>query len=424
MRPLVLLTACLFLGAVLAGCTGPSDNGFDGDVPAEHAVIETTHGDILVQFYCDEAPLTVENFYVYAQDGFYEGTIFHRIIQGFMIQGGGFTPDGQQKQTRDPVQLEYNVPNERGTMAMARTGDPNSATSQFFINTVDNSGNLGPGGADQFGYTVFARVVEGMDVVDAIAAEPTGQGPRPGMGDWPEDPPVIEGVRVGAPCGEIEFVPTEYVPFWLLNTHNESATFDLKVEAPEGWNVTLNDESAELGPAGQPGDSFATFLTLRDYEVGTSALIRVDIVDRDDPKNTTVLEIRSVAATTASGSGSDGNETNGIMAGLMTTSLAEDGVWETVLTMEPVSGPGDRVTISYVGSFDDGEVFDSGSFPTTVRSGETVPGFDTGLLGIALGETVNLRFPPDLGYGYNPPGHMAQFAGQWLNFEVTLDGLT
>jgi peptidyl-prolyl cis-trans isomerase A (cyclophilin A) len=422
MRPLVVLIASLLLGALLAGCTQPGDT----EVGPRQALIETTHGDILIEFFCDEAPQTVANFHQYAEDGFYEGTIFHRIIETFMIQGGGFTEDGQQKQTRAPVPLEYNVPNERGNVAMARTGDPNSATSQFFINTVDNSPNLGPGGVDQYGYTVFARVVEGMDVVDEIASVPTGTGPM-GMQNWPNDPPTITAVHVGAPCEEAEPVvpvPKDFIPLWVMNTDEVQHTFDIILEAPEGWDVSLESSSATLGPGGSQGDAHATFLTLQNVTADGESRILVHAVAQDFPEVNATLEILPVAEYTQTQWVRPSENDAGVQVGLMTATMREDGVWEAMVTMEGVSEPGSRVELSYTGSFDNGEVFDSGSFPTTVRSGQTVPGFDTGLLGIAVDETVNLRFPPDLGYGYNPPGHMQQFAGQWLNFEVTIQSLS
>lgn len=131
---------------------------------------ETNYGDIVVQLNPQKAPISVANFLKYVNDGFYENTTFHRIIANFMIQGGGFTTDGKQKQTYAPIKLESNngLKNDRGTIAMARTNDPNSATSQFFINVVDND-FLNYEVRDD-GYAVFGQVVNGMDIVDKIAA--------------------------------------------------------------------------------------------------------------------------------------------------------------------------------------------------------------------------------------------------------------
>lgn len=157
-------------------------------------VIETSVGDITVELYPDRAPVTVENFLTYVKDGFYTGTIFHRVIRGFMIQGGGVTADGQRKPTRPPIKNEANngLKNTRGAIAMARTAEIDSATSQFFINTVDNP-SLDYQGPDKFGYCVFGKVIAGMDVVEKIERAPT----KPG--DWPVDPVVIRAVRLKTP---------------------------------------------------------------------------------------------------------------------------------------------------------------------------------------------------------------------------------
>ena len=141
--------------------------------------LDTNHGRIVLELYADKAPKTVENFLGYVQAGFFDGTLFHRVIPGFMIQGGGF--DGQQKQkpTRAPIQNEADngAGNERGTIAMARTGDPHSATAQFFINLKDNTFLNHTGKNPQgWGYTVFGKVTEGMDVVDKIAKVKTAPG--------------------------------------------------------------------------------------------------------------------------------------------------------------------------------------------------------------------------------------------------------
>ncbi len=157
--------------------------------------LETSKGEIVLELDAAKAPKTVENFLGYVESGFYDGTIFHRVIQGFMIQGGGFTSDMQQKPTRAPVVNEAatGLPNERGTISMARTNDPNSATSQFFINTVNNP-NLDYKNAGNPGYTAFGRVVKGLDVVDAIAGVATGN--RGMYQNVPTEPVVIEKATV------------------------------------------------------------------------------------------------------------------------------------------------------------------------------------------------------------------------------------
>lgn len=148
-------------------------------------VLHTSMGDITIELYPDKAPKSVENFQQYVKDGFYNGTVFHRVINGFMIQGGGFTKDLTQKRTRPAIQNEANngLSNLKGTVAMARTNDPHSATAQFFINVVDNKrlDYVSDQSGMTYGYAVFGKVVTGMDVVDKIkAVETSAQGPLPG----------------------------------------------------------------------------------------------------------------------------------------------------------------------------------------------------------------------------------------------------
>jgi cyclophilin family peptidyl-prolyl cis-trans isomerase len=159
--------------------------------------MQTSQGTITLELDAEKAPKTVENFLAYVDEGFYNGTIFHRVIEGFMIQGGGFTEDMEKKPTRDPIpnEADNGLKNEKGTIAMARTADPNSATAQFFINHEDNE-FLDHTGKNRrgWGYAVFGRVTDGMDVVNAIATLPTGaKGPFPK--DVPETSVVIEKVE-------------------------------------------------------------------------------------------------------------------------------------------------------------------------------------------------------------------------------------
>lgn len=159
--------------------------------------MQTNHGAIVLELDAQKAPKTVANFLAYAKEGFYDGTIFHRVIAGFMIQGGGFSPGMKQKPTRAPIENEAvnGLRNNRGTIAMARTNDPHSASSQFFINLVDSDFlNFTAPTPRGWGYCVFGRVVEGMDVVDKIKATATGS--RAGHQDVPVDDVVIERVEV------------------------------------------------------------------------------------------------------------------------------------------------------------------------------------------------------------------------------------
>ncbi|MBT8053896.1 MAG: peptidyl-prolyl cis-trans isomerase [Xanthomonadales bacterium] len=182
----ISLVACLAFAQSLAAADNPK------------AVIHTSKGAIQLELYAEKAPATVENFIQYANSGFYDGTIFHRVISNFMIQGGGFTADMQKKTTAEPIQNEATngLSNERGTIAMARTGDPHSATAQFFINVQDNS-NLdftGEGNSRSWGYAVFGRVISGMEVVDDIRfVETTRKSP---YSDVPVEPVIIEKVEI------------------------------------------------------------------------------------------------------------------------------------------------------------------------------------------------------------------------------------
>ena len=173
---------------------------FSQFVDAEPSVlISTNYGDIKIELDKKAAPKTVENFVAYVNDKFYDGTIFHRTIKNFMIQGGGFDANMQEKSTKKPVENEAEIAlknglrNQRGSIAMARTMDPNSATSQFFINHQDNN-NLDFPSFDGYGYAVFGNVVSGMDVVDKIAEVPTTS--KNGHQDVPKDNVLIKSIRI------------------------------------------------------------------------------------------------------------------------------------------------------------------------------------------------------------------------------------
>jgi peptidyl-prolyl cis-trans isomerase A (cyclophilin A) len=184
--------AAILLGASLIAPAWSAD--------APKVKLSTSAGDIVVEVYPDKAPRTAENFLQYVRDKHYDGTIFHRVINGFMIQGGGMDSNMAEKKTRAPVQHEgreayaKGLKNEVGTVAMARTGEPNSATSQFFINVADNTRTLDPPGPNAPGYTVFGRVVSGMDVVNKIKGVQTGS--SGGHGDVPVAPIVIKSATL------------------------------------------------------------------------------------------------------------------------------------------------------------------------------------------------------------------------------------
>ena len=160
-----------------------------------NVVLTTNHGAITLELDVEKAPKSVENFVNYVKSGHYDGTIFHRVIDGFMIQGGGFDPDMKQKSTNDPIdnEAENGLKNDRYTIAMARTSDPHSATAQFFINVGDND-FLNYPGSDGWGYAVFGKVSDGEDVVDAIRAVKTGR--KSMFSDVPVETVVIEKAEV------------------------------------------------------------------------------------------------------------------------------------------------------------------------------------------------------------------------------------
>jgi peptidyl-prolyl cis-trans isomerase A (cyclophilin A) len=171
---------------ILAGGLMMADN--------PQVILKTTLGDITIELYPEKAPITVDNFLKYVNDGYYDGVVFHRVIPDFMIQTGGFTVDGKQKETRAPIKNEANngLKNETGTIAMARTGVIDSATSQFFINAKDNA--FLNNGARDFGYCVFGKVISGLDVVKKIEATPTAN--KKGMADWPIENVIITKAEV------------------------------------------------------------------------------------------------------------------------------------------------------------------------------------------------------------------------------------
>ena len=180
---------------VLLAAVGPGD-AQEATKANPQVEFDTTKGKIVLELYPDKAPATVQNFLAYVDAKFYDGTIFHRVIPNFMIQGGGFMADMDQKPTNDPIQNEADngLKNQLGTIAMARTPDPHSATGQFFINSASNDFlNFKSKSTQGWGYAVFGKVVDGMDVIDAISAVKTGT--SGGHGDVPVEPVVINSAR-------------------------------------------------------------------------------------------------------------------------------------------------------------------------------------------------------------------------------------
>jgi peptidyl-prolyl cis-trans isomerase B (cyclophilin B) len=202
------IPATLFLCALSLAFSGeaaekpkPAEKPEVTETSSPQVKLQTTLGDVVLKLDAKKAPLSVKNFLVYVKEGHYDGTIFHRVIPGFMAQGGGYTEKFQQKPTHPPIKNEADnrLLNKRGTIAMARTPDPDSATAQFFINYADNGfldyKSSTPSG---WGYAVFGEVVQGMDVVDKMATIPTGKG-GPMPTDVPQTPIVIEKATVVEP---------------------------------------------------------------------------------------------------------------------------------------------------------------------------------------------------------------------------------
>ena len=192
-RRITAAIAALAVGSISAGA--PSARAAEPERP--RVTFETSHGPFVLELARESAPETVANFLAYVRDGFYEGTIFHRVIAGFMIQGGGFTPEFRQPAARAPVRNEADRGgrNDRGSIAMARTSDPHSATAQFFINVADNDFlNHRSRTPQGWGYAVFGRIVEGMETVDRIAALETGS--RGSFNDVPQETAVIQSTRI------------------------------------------------------------------------------------------------------------------------------------------------------------------------------------------------------------------------------------
>lgn len=187
LKKLIAGTALLLLTTSVAFAAEPAK--------APRVEMKTSEGTIVIELYPDKAPVSVANFLQYAREGFYDGLIFHRVIDGFMIQGGGFDPGMKQKATRAPItnEAKNGLKNDAGTLAMARTNDPHSASSQFFINLVNNS-NLDYPSFDGWGYAVFGKVVSGLDIVQKIGKTKTGSAGY--MGDVPKTPVVIQSVKL------------------------------------------------------------------------------------------------------------------------------------------------------------------------------------------------------------------------------------
>jgi|MEHZ01.5.fsa_nt_MEHZ011457496.1_2 peptidyl-prolyl cis-trans isomerase B (cyclophilin B) len=190
------LSTVALICITISSCYGDSIHKINHGEETKLIKLTTTKGNIVIKLFSDKAPETVKNFLNYTENGNYNGTIFHRVIQNFMVQGGGLMPDMSEFVSNAPVVNESNndLSNKKGTVAMARTSDPHSATSQFFINLKDNDFLDKKNAPDGYGYCVFGEVVEGMDIVENIGTVSTGN--TGGHGDVPQEPIVVEKVEV------------------------------------------------------------------------------------------------------------------------------------------------------------------------------------------------------------------------------------
>lgn len=190
------LSTVALICITISSCYGDSIHKINHEEETKLIKLTTTKGNIVIKLFSDKAPETVKNFLNYTENGNYNGTIFHRVIENFMVQGGGLMPDMSEFASNAPVVNESNndLSNKKGTIAMARTSDPHSATSQFFINLKDNDFLDKKNAPDGYGYCVFGEVVEGMDIVENIGTVSTGN--TGGHGDVPQEPIVVEKVEV------------------------------------------------------------------------------------------------------------------------------------------------------------------------------------------------------------------------------------
>lgn len=367
-RLAAILAACL---AVLTTLATPAALAQDQSATSEetprfmYAKMTTSKGDIVIQLDSKHAPISAENFATYVKDGFYDNTIFHRVMPTFVIQGGGFEPGLNQKPTRRPIVNEWRngLKNDRGTLSMARTNDPNSATSQFFINLVDNSAlDSARPQTGNAAYAVFGQVVEGMDVVDAIAAVKTGPAPsNPRMTDVPTtDVLITKAVMIE----ESDIDPTA-----LAEAMARTKKYDDRIEAEK---LALEERARKA----QEG-----------------AMAKVKELG-GDPENMTRTD-----------------------SGLLYYDL-EEGTGEQPPTRST------EVTVHYTGWLTDGTKFDSSvdkGRPYTLALNRFVPGFSEGVSGMKVGGKRILVIPYQIAYGDSgsrtiPPRSNLVFEVELLEF--------
>ncbi len=380
-RTLVLAAAAVAI-AVLAFPAALLASEGGSEEKTVYLSMQTNKGELVLELFPQHAPVTVENFVKYAEDDFFDGTIIHRVVPNFVIQGGGYTAEGTLKETRDPIKNEWRngLTNDRGTLSMARTNAPDSATSQFFINLKDNENldlpragrNPAPDYVKGAAYAVFGRVVEGMDVVDEIAAMETR--PNPNIGGMPS--------------------PVETVVLGSVEVLGEERQAELREAHAESRREVL-------GKAEQRAEEIRQEVRKK-QEVA-------EIAARPDE------EQRSIAIDHLSEKGYDIDPAQ--------AKTTDSGLWYYVL--EEGEGaqpqPSDRVTVHYEGWFPNGEIFDSSierGTPATFGLDQVIPGWTEGVGMMRQGGKRLLIIPGAIAYGQQARGPIP--ANATLVFEVEL----
>ncbi|MHB8633778.1 MAG: peptidylprolyl isomerase [Thermoplasmatota archaeon] len=390
-----------------------------------HIVIHTSAGDLGVDLYDDKTPITVANFKQYISDGFYSGTTFYRIVSGFVSQAGGNGNTGTHPAIQNEAK-KSGLSNLKYTVAMARTTDPNSATSEFYVNAADNT-FLDPGGNSAEGYAVFGIVTAGRDVADRINGYGSSSGQPSqtvtissitlgaGSSGSPAPPPTTTAAPVCPPAHQLALDAItpgawavggnlDHLMAWVHNQGTSRVGADVTLTGPSGgplptgWASNAYPGHLVLEPQGTKSQPVPGYYTYPDWA-------------------RTMLNL-TIPPTQAAG----------------TFTLELHACNDTKVLNVTVTAPGDRqitagfgaaVNLTVDGHFHaNGTRFWQGNFSTVLGSGQTVAGFDWGIVGMRLHETETLTLPPAFAYGWDNPPSMRSFNGQWLDFVITVDTLS